>query len=86
VVDAYAAGPLLPVRFFLEVGAWEGELLQSVRLMRDRLVDQRYDVGYREYEGGHDYACWRGGLADGLVAALNPSRRVDETLLPTGPA
>jgi enterochelin esterase family protein len=60
------------VRFFLDVGSRERDLLTSVRLMRDTLLSRGYDVHYREYEGGHDLACWRGGLADGLVAALGP--------------
>jgi len=29
-----------------------------------------YPVRYREFNGGHDYLCWRGALADGLVAPL----------------
>jgi enterochelin esterase family protein len=70
VVDVYAAGEHVPVRFFLEVGCREAELLQSVRDMRDVLLELRYDVRYREYEGAHDVACWRGGLADGLITAL----------------
>ena len=71
VIEAYASGERVPVRFFLEVGSREGgELLESVRAMRDTLLRLGYDVRYREYEGGHDFACWRGGLADGLIAAL----------------
>jgi enterochelin esterase-like enzyme len=70
VLDAYATGNRLPIRFFLEVGTHEGDLLQSVRSLRDTLAQREYTIRYREYEGGHDYACWRGGLADGLIAAL----------------
>jgi enterochelin esterase-like enzyme len=73
VIDSYASGERVPVRFFLDVGSRERELLESVRLMRDTLSRLDYDVRYREYEGGHDFACWRGGLADGLVAALGHS-------------
>ena len=40
--------------------------------MRSVLEVQGYDLTYREYQGGHDYACWRGGLADGLIAMLRP--------------
>ena len=70
VLDAYATGAHLPIRFFLEVGSHEGELLQSVRSLRDVLEERQYTLRYREYEGGHDFACWRGGLADGLIVAL----------------
>ena len=70
VVDAYRSAEAAPVRFFLEVGSRERELLASVRTFRDVLIQRRYDVWYREYEGGHDIACWCGGLADGLVELL----------------
>jgi enterochelin esterase family protein len=70
VVDAYRDGETVPVRFFLEAGSRERELLDSVRTYRDVLEVREYDVTYREYEGGHDLACWRGGVADGLVALL----------------
>jgi enterochelin esterase-like enzyme len=70
VIEAYRDAPRLPLRFFLEVGSVERHLLDSVRLFHKALVEQRYDVTYREYEGGHDVACWRGGLADGLAALL----------------
>jgi enterochelin esterase-like enzyme len=25
-------------------------------------------VNYSEYSGGHDFVCWRGSFADGLIA------------------
>jgi enterochelin esterase family protein len=70
VIRDYAASERQPIRFFMEAGLHERELLEQNRRMRDVLVGQGYDVAYREYEGGHDCACWRGGLADGLVALL----------------
>jgi enterochelin esterase family protein len=70
VVEAYRRGEKAQVRFFVEVGSRERELLASVRAYRDVLVQHRYDVTYREYEGGHDLVCWRGGLADGLAVLL----------------
>jgi enterochelin esterase family protein len=70
VVAAFQDVDPAPVRFFMEAGSRERELLASVRTFHDVLVEKRYDVQYREYEGGHDIACWRGGLADGLVALL----------------
>jgi enterochelin esterase family protein len=70
VIDAYRDGDRVPVRFFLEAGSRERELLDSVRTYRDVLGGKEYDVTYREYEGGHDLVCWRGGVADGLVALL----------------
>jgi enterochelin esterase-like enzyme len=70
VIDGYAHSPRLPVRFFQEVGLLERELLASNRRLSDVLQSKGYDVVSREYSGGHDYACWRGGLADGLIALL----------------
>jgi enterochelin esterase family protein len=70
VIDAYRVSPAAPVRFFLEAGATERDVLEQNRRFREVLDRQGYNPIYREYEGGHDYACWRGGLADGLVALL----------------
>ena len=72
VLNAYSTGTPAPIRFFLEAGATERDLLGQNRRMRGVLEGQGYDVTYREYQGGHDYACWRGGLADGLIAMLRP--------------
>lgn len=70
VIAAYEkAGPQL--RFFLEVGSQEGDLLAANHRFRDVLQGSGHAVVFREYRGGHDQACWRGGLADGIVAALH---------------
>ncbi|MCC3778776.1 enterochelin esterase [Streptomyces sp. UNOB3_S3] len=66
----FATREKLPVRFHLEVGLQEWMLLPQNRHLRDVLQARGYDVDYREFNGGHDYACWRGGLADGLVGLL----------------
>lgn len=58
----------MKTRFFLNTGSCERELLDANLWMRDALSG--YDLTYREYRGGHDYACWQGGLADGLVNLL----------------
>jgi enterochelin esterase family protein len=60
------------VRFFLEAGSQEGDLLAANHRFREVLEKGGYAISFREYRGGHDYACWRGGLADGLIAALGP--------------
>ncbi|MEV6973101.1 enterochelin esterase [Kitasatospora sp. NPDC093806] len=57
-------------RFYVEVGLQEWMLLPQNRHLRDVLTARGYDLAYREFNGGHDYACWRGGLADGLVHLL----------------
>ena len=77
----FARAPLVPVRFYLDAGTHEvmaipntaSTLLGSVRHMRDVLEAKGYPVAYAEFEGGHDYACWRGTFADGLLLLLGQS-------------
>ncbi|MFF4663626.1 enterochelin esterase [Streptomyces sp. NPDC001282] len=66
----YASGERRPVRLYLEVGLQEWMLLAENRRLRNVLRARGYDVVYREFNGGHDYACWRGGLADALSVLL----------------
>ncbi|MDQ3855536.1 MAG: enterochelin esterase [Chloroflexota bacterium] len=68
--------PLLPLRFYLEVGVHEqvsspdsGPTQVVVnRHMRDVLRAKGYPVHYSEFEGGHDWACWRDTLHSGIIA------------------
>jgi enterochelin esterase family protein len=64
----------LPIRFYIEVGRFDlgAAMLGSNRELRDVLQTKGYDVDYREFDGGHEYAAWRGSLADGLVS-LKPA-------------
>jgi enterochelin esterase family protein len=71
IVAAYADAHPVAVaatRFHLEVGLQEWALLARHRHLRDVLNLLNADVSYVEYHGGHDALCWRGGLADGLIA------------------
>lgn len=73
--DRIAVSPTVPVRLWLEAGTLEGRtmmghgpsLLDTNRGMRRLLEAKGYEVAYREYPGGHDYAWWRGTIADGLT-------------------
>ncbi|MGY1433897.1 enterochelin esterase [Streptomyces reniochalinae] len=66
-----AAGPRLPVRFRLSFGRQEWVALPAARRLREALATAGYsDATYVEFNGGHDYLCWRTELADGLVALL----------------
>ncbi|MDX3357877.1 enterochelin esterase, partial [Streptomyces sp. ME01-24h] len=66
-----AAAPRRPVRFHLSAGLQEWSLNAAVRRFRDALLTQGYEVAHHEYNGGHDYLCWREELARGLVALLH---------------
>lgn len=78
----YVLSPTLPLRFYLDVGLREVAAhpdympTQVVvnRHMRDVLQAKGYPVHYAEFMGGHDYICWRGTLADGLLALLAEDR------------
>ena len=69
VADAYAANTPNG-RLFLTVGTEEGALLEDNRRFHATLLGTGHHVSYTEFRGGHDHACWRGNLADGIVAAL----------------
>ncbi|GAU66003.1 putative siderophore esterase [Streptomyces sp. NBRC 110611] len=67
-----ADGPRLPVRFWLSFGEQEWANLPAARRLRETLAAAGYDdASYREFNGGHDYLCWRTELADGLVDLLS---------------
>lgn len=74
-------GSAAGIRIFQEVGEFEGHLLGLNREFRVLAEAAGAEVQYREYCGGHDFACWRVGLVDGLVALLGgeasgaPARR-----------
>lgn len=59
-----------PGRVYVEVGLQEWVLLDPTRRMAAALAERGAELQYREYDGGHDPACWRGGLADGLIWTL----------------
>lgn len=78
----FALAPRQPIRFFLEAGLHES-LLADNRHFRTVLEAKGYDiVRYAEFNGGHDYFCWRGSLSDGLIALLGTA----ETPLQSPPA
>ena len=70
----FAISPKRSIRFYLEVGIFEGgpiySLLRENRNLKDVLEARGYVVSYREFSGGHDYLTWRNSLGDGLIALL----------------
>lgn len=66
-----AAGPRVSsTRAYVEVGTQEWVLLEPNRALAHRLADAGVDVDLEEFDGGHDYACWRVGIASGLRVLL----------------
>ena len=82
LMERWANAPLGPTRFYLDAGTHEtivppggvASTLGGARHLRDVLVARGYRVQYAEFVGGHDYACWRGTLADGLLFVLGAPR------------
>ena len=74
LVKQVATSPKLTVRVYLEVGLREGYPMQidANRHMRDVLRGKGYPVGYAEYDGGHAFLNWSGGMANGLIFLWAP--------------
>jgi enterochelin esterase-like enzyme len=71
LIREFSAAERLPLRFYLEVGTWEGDvMLEPNRRFRDVLRRKGYDVHYEERIGGHDYVRWRDSLSDGLLELI----------------
>lgn len=60
----------LPVTVRLDVGLRETEILDHHRDLYENLRSRGCPVTLGEYNGGHDWACWRGCLTEGLVGLL----------------
>jgi enterochelin esterase family protein len=69
-----APGVLAGTRAWVEVGSQEWVLRPEHPSAVERLRAAGCEVAYREYDGGHDDACWRGGIADALAWAHPPAR------------
>ena len=67
----FAQSERLPLKFYLDVGVLEDtdptHLIISNRHFRTVLQAKGYPVYYVEFLGGHDFVCWRGSIADGLI-------------------
>ncbi|MGI0071871.1 MAG: alpha/beta hydrolase-fold protein [Thermoplasmata archaeon] len=82
-MEEFASAPRRAIDFYLDAGSFERTVLPgiplalrtSVRYLRDVLIARGYAVRYAEFEGGHDYVCWRGSFADGLLQLLGRRRR-----------
>jgi enterochelin esterase-like enzyme len=79
IAKQFVHGPRLPIRFFLDAGTFENDVsgfggnnLETNRNLRDVLEAKGYEVYFKEFVGGHDRSCWRGLIADGLMALFGP--------------
>ena len=45
--------------------------------MRDALTAKGYPVGYLEYDGGHSFLNWSGGVENGLKYLIRQSNSKD---------
>jgi enterochelin esterase-like enzyme len=77
----YAAAPRHDLKFFLEAGLYEndvvgvgGQILEHNRHLRDVLRAKGYEVDYQEFPGGHDRMNWRGSLGDALIRLAGAGR------------
>ena len=72
----FAVRDVKKLKFYLTAGWYEplqsgplgANILIANRHMRDVLLAKGHEVVYSEYVGGHDYVCWRGKVAEGLIS------------------
>lgn len=66
------ASPKVDLRFYLEVGLMESYSMQidANRHMRAVLAAKGYPLHYSEYNGGHSFLNWSGGMVNGLQLLL----------------
>ncbi|MGW6022024.1 enterochelin esterase [Streptomyces sp. NPDC055099] len=72
-LDASASRPVgasRPLTVRLDVGLHEKEILDHHRELYEALRSRDCRVTLNAYNGGHDWACWRAGLTEGLVGLL----------------
>ena len=69
-VSRIGRGVSRPIAVRLDVGLREGEILDHHRDLYEELRWRGCPVTLGEYNGGHDWACWRGCLTEGLVGLL----------------
>ena len=69
----FVRGPKLPLRFYLQVGRFEGLSLPN-RHLRDVLEAKGYQTAFVEYSGNHDYLSWRNSLGEGLIVLFGDQR------------
>ncbi len=73
--------PVHPVRFWMEVGMYEGATSNPVGMwetnhhLRDLLVAKGYSVRFSEFAGGHEYINWRASMPVALEYFLGSATK-----------
>lgn len=71
----YSTEAKLPLRFYLDVGIWEGaDMVAPNRQFRDVLRARGYEVSYREFVGPHTYLNWRATFPEALMALVGTAK------------
>jgi len=79
----YANAVKKPIRFYLEVGLFEGgapgrpSMVVANRHLRDVLLAKGYAVTFSTFSGGHSEISWRGTFGDalaGLIGKAHPTK------------
>ncbi|MBH0243545.1 hypothetical protein I3W98_12985, partial [Streptomyces cavourensis] len=65
-----------------DVGLHEGALAEHAEALRAVLRARGHRVTRNLHNGGHDYACWRGFLADALVRLMGTGADASATRAP----
>ena len=76
LIAEFRSRPRVNARFYLDVGMMETKggavsQLKSNRRFRDVLRKKGYEVTYREFNGAHDFPCWRANFAGALLSLLS---------------
>jgi len=64
-VDLIRAKRSREIKIWMDIGHFDW-LLEDNRRLRPILLENGYDVTYREFSGGHNYTCWRDEVWRGL--------------------
>ncbi|SDS35959.1 enterochelin esterase [Microlunatus soli] len=82
LADLFGAAERLPTKVQLQVGLQEGSMVRHTRELDAVLRGRAVPVSRVEFNGGHDYACWRTGLIDGIGDLLRPGSPDERGTLP----
>ena len=76
LLDALRAGPVKPLRFYIDVGTYDlPGFLASNRALRNILVSKGYRVErYQQFHEGHSWGNWRAHIDD-ILTTFFPSGR-----------